>query len=85
VANNAACILISNSWQLITSPPPGTNDFLSMDTSWAVAPRRDDGGLPEVPFMRPVPNGRLVDQGVNIGDPFHGSAPDLGAFETSVW
>jgi len=77
--------LISNSWQLITSPPPGTNDFLSMDTSWAVAPRRDDGGLPDVPFMRPVPGGRLVDQGADIGEPFSGTAPDLGAFETFVW
>jgi hypothetical protein len=85
VATNPACILISNSWQLITSPPPGTNDFLSMDTAWAVAPRRDDGSLPEVPFMRPIPGGRLVDQGANIGDPFLGSAPDLGAFETAVW
>ena len=78
-------ILISNSWQVLSSPP-GTNDFLSMDSSWALAPRRDDGGLPETPFMRPIPGDRLVDQGTtNIGAAFNGSAPDLGAFETPAW
>ena len=82
----AGSVLLSNSWQIITSPPPGTNDFLSMDTSWAVAPRRDDGGLPEVPLMRPVPGGRLVDQGTtNVGIAYYGSAPDLGAFESPTW
>jgi hypothetical protein len=74
----------NNSWQVV-SPAVGTNDFLSVDASFAVAPRRDDGGLPETPFFRPVPGGRLVDKGVNIGMPFYGSAPDLGAFETPVW
>jgi hypothetical protein len=78
-------ILVSNSWQMAFSPALGTNDFLSMDTSWAVAPRRDDGGLPETPFMRPVPGGRLVDKGADLGAPFSGSAPDLGAYETLVW
>jgi hypothetical protein len=78
-------VLLSNSWQIITSPPPGTNDFLSLDTAWAEAPRREDGGLPETPLLRPVPGGRLVDRGANIGDPFAGAAPDLGALESPVW
>ena len=78
-------ILLSNSWQVVTSPAANTNDVLSIDDSFATAPRRDDGGLPEIPFMRPVTGGRLVDKGVNIGQPFSGTAPDLGAFETSVW
>jgi hypothetical protein len=78
-------ILISNSWQVITSPAANTNDVLSIDTSFATAPRRDDGSLPEIPLMRPVPGGRLVDKGANIGLPFSGPAPDLGAFESSVW
>ena len=77
--------LISNSWQAITSPAASTNDLLSVDTAFATAPRRDDGGLPETPFMRPVPGGRLVDKGVDLGKPFSGSAPDLGAFESLVW
>jgi hypothetical protein len=74
----------NNTWD-VGSPAASTNDFLSVDTSFAVAPRRDDGSLPETPFFRPVPGGRLVDKGVNIGMPFYGSAPDLGAFETPVW
>jgi hypothetical protein len=74
----------NNSWQVLSSAA-GTNDFLSVDAAFAVAPRRDDGGLPETPFIRPVPGGRLVDQGVYIGNPFTGSAPDLGAYETTTW
>ena len=74
----------NNSWQVLSSSV-NPNDFLSMDTTLATAPRRDDGGLPETPFARPVPGGRLIDQGTNIGMPFYGPAPDLGAFETSVW
>jgi hypothetical protein len=74
----------NNSWQVI-SPTVNTNDFLTVDESFAVAPRRDDGSLPETPFFRPVPGGRLVDKGVNMGMPFYGSAPDLGTFETPTW
>ncbi len=77
-------VVLSNSWQVLSSDAV-TNDFVSLDTSWATAPRRDDGSLPETPFLRPTPGGRLVDQGTNIGAAFFGSAPDLGAFETPVW
>ncbi|MGH7992176.1 MAG: right-handed parallel beta-helix repeat-containing protein [Limisphaerales bacterium] len=73
----------SNTWQVL--PDVNTNDFLSTDYTWAMAPRRDDGSLPETPFLRPVPGGRLVDEGANLGNPFNGAAPDLGAFETPVW
>ena len=84
VTNSA--IQLSNSWQVITSPAANTNDVISIDTSFATAPRRDDGSLPEVPFLRPVPGGRLVDKGVTIiGQQFSGSAPDLGAFESPAW
>jgi hypothetical protein len=74
---------MSNTWQMLASV--NTNDFLSTDYTWALAPRRDDGGLPENPFLRPVPTGRLVNKGANIGSPFAGSAPDLGAYETTTW
>jgi hypothetical protein len=75
----------SNSWQVVTSPAAGNSDVLSVDDSFALAPRRDDGGLPENPFLRPVPTGRLVNKGMDIGSPFVGSAPDLGAYETTTW
>ncbi len=73
----------NNTWQVLSSV--NTNDFLSTDYTWALAPRRDDGGLPENPFLRPVPAGRLVDRGTIIDGPFVGSAPDLGAYETTTW
>ncbi|HUJ72076.1 MAG TPA: right-handed parallel beta-helix repeat-containing protein [Verrucomicrobiae bacterium] len=75
----------NNSWQVITSPAANSNDVISIDSSFATAPRRDDGSLPEIPFLRPVPNGRLVDKGANIGLPFSDAAPDLGAFESPSW
>ena len=76
----------SNTWQVL--PSVNTSDFLNTDSApytWAMAPRRDDGGLPETPFLRPVPTGRLVDKGVTNGIPFVGAAPDLGAYETTTW
>jgi hypothetical protein len=74
----------NNSWQVLSSTV-NTDDFLTVDESFAITPRRDDGGLPETPFFRPVPGGRLVDKGLNIGMPYYGSAPDLGTFETPKW
>jgi Pel9A-like, right handed beta helix region/Immunoglobulin I-set domain len=76
----AGSLLTNNSWQVI-SPAANNSDVLSVDESVAVAPRQSDGSLPVWPFLRPVPGGRLIDQGIDIGDPFSGAAPDLGAFE----
>jgi hypothetical protein len=76
-------VLISNSWQVV--PAAGTNQWLNLDRAQALTPRRDDGGLPEVPLLRPLPTGLFVDHGTDIGAPFAGPAPDLGAFESLVW
>jgi hypothetical protein len=43
--------------------------------------RQADGSLPVLPFMHLAPGSALIDQGVDIGSPFVGKAPDLGAFE----
>ena len=83
-AFRAGSRLTNNSWQVLSSAAT-TNDVLSMDYSLATGPRRDDGGLPELPFLRPIPTGRLVNQGVKTGDAFTGAAPDLGAYETPEW
>ena len=84
VSTNTVTVQVSNSWQVV-NPAPGSSDVLSVDAALALAPRRDDGSLPETPFLRPVPTGRLVDQGANLGEPFFGPAPDLGAFESPIW
>ena len=79
---------MSNTWQAVftnVNVSVNTSDWLSTDDMWAMAPRRDDGGLPETPFLRPVPTGRLVNRGMDLGSPFVGSAPDLGAYETTTW
>ncbi len=82
-AFRSGSLLTNNSWQIMPAPA-GVKDFSSMDPSLALAPRQADGSLPETPFLRPVPGGRLVDRGVNIGSPFSGAAPDLGAFESAA-
>ena len=80
----AGSLLTSNSWQVITSPAVSASDVLSVDTSIATAPRNADGSLPSWPFLRPVPAGRLIDQGVILTEPYTGAAPDLGAFEDGL-
>jgi hypothetical protein len=78
---NPGTVQLSNSWQVVTSPAANTGDVLSVDESLALLPREPDGSLPISPFLRPVPGGRLVNKGVDVGLPYNGSAPDLGAFE----
>lgn len=58
------------------------DDFLSVDPVSASAPRKADGGLPDIGFMHLAEGSDLIDAGVDLGFPFHGNAPDLGAFES---
>lgn len=69
----------SNSWTLPVMVTAA--DFVSMDKALALAPRRADGSLPDNALMRLVAGSDLIDRGENIGLPFVGNAPDLGAFE----
>ena len=68
-----------NSWQGFTVADA---DFLSLDTTLATAPRQADGSLPETSLFRLAPGSSMIDAGVDVGLPYNGSAPDLGAFET---
>ncbi len=70
----------ANSWSGGFTVSP--SDFLSMDTTGVSGPRKADGSLPELPFMRLSAGSRLIDAGVEVGLPFRGKAPDLGCFET---
>jgi len=56
-------------------------DFVSVDISLASAPRAADGSLPQNGFLRLAPGSALINAGVDVGLPFLGAAPDLGAFE----
>jgi MYXO-CTERM domain-containing protein len=69
-----------NSWTL--SVTVSAADFMSMDiNNLALAPRNADGSLPSNAFVRLVAGSDLIDKGTNVGLPFVGAAPDLGAFE----
>ncbi len=57
-------------------------DFLSVDTTGMRGPRKTDGSLPDLPFLHLAPVSPLIDAGTDVGIPFNGKAPDLGAFET---
>ena len=59
-----------------------SNDFASLDESQLTQPRQANGDLPDVTFLHLASGSDLIDAGVNIGFPFDGSAPDLGAFES---
>ncbi len=67
-----------NTWNGI---PVDAGDFLSLDDTIARGPRQADGSLPVSDFLRLTPDSNLVDAGVDVGLPYFGLAPDLGAFE----
>jgi len=71
----------TNSWL-----PPfvvTADDFLSLDSSFSSAPRLPDGSLPEIEFLHLAEGSDLIDAGVDLGLPYYGAAPDLGAFESN--
>jgi pectate lyase len=60
---------------------PTDKDFLSLDEKELLQPRQSDGAFPAVTFMHLTEGSALIDSGVDVGLPFHGAKPDLGAFE----
>jgi hypothetical protein len=70
----------NNSWNLTVTPD--ANDYVSILEAAAKAARQADGSLP-AGFARLVSGSDLIDQGVNVGLPFNGTAPDLGPCEYS--
>src|ERR1035437_7281969 len=73
--------LSNNSWPSLT---PTAADFVSIDTSLATAPRQASGNLRDNGFFRLKAGSKFIDAGVNVGIPFMGSAPDIGAFEYNM-
>ncbi len=59
-----------------------TDDFLSLDPDSASSQRQADGSLPEISFLHLAQGSDLIDGGVDLGFPYKGAAPDLGAFES---
>ncbi|GIE86051.1 right-handed parallel beta-helix repeat-containing protein [Actinoplanes regularis] len=70
-----------NSWNLGVTM--SDSQFQSVATTgWNVS-RQSDGSLPVLPYLHLASGSTLINKGVNVGLPYNGSAPDLGAFETS--
>lgn len=59
-----------------------TSDFISISSIGMDGPRQADGSLPVTNFLRLVEGSDLINAGTNVGLPFNGAAPDMGAFET---
>ncbi len=57
------------------------SDFVSLDQTQLTAPRKADGSLPDIDFLKLRKGSKLMEKGVNIGFPFKGIDPDLGAYE----
>ena len=70
-----------NSWNLGVTLSDA--QFQSVSTSGWDAPRQADGNLPVLAHLRLAANSTLIDKGTNVGLPYQGPAPDLGAFEQS--
>jgi hypothetical protein len=67
-----------NSWNGFTVTAA---DFASLDSNGIDGPRGPNGEPPKLSFLRLAKTSSLIDAGINVGLPYHYSAPDLGAFE----
>jgi hypothetical protein len=81
-------LVATNSWpEHATYPTNVTSatsaDFISIDTTGVRGPRKADGSLPDIAFVHLVTGSQFIDAGIDVGFPFLGPAPDLGAFESS--
>jgi hypothetical protein len=79
-SSNRGLRLTGNSWQDGLSA--ANDDFVSVDTSLLKGPRKADGSLPDIDYFKLVPGSDLINAGVDVGLPYNGPAPDLGAFES---
>jgi hypothetical protein len=70
-----------NSWDPALDLTLTGSDFLSLDDSMMAAPRNPDGSIPQNDFLKLAPGSAAIDKGVDVGMPFVGPKPDLGAFE----
>ena len=82
VSNTDGADMAYNSWNLPVTL--NSSDFQSTSLDGWDAPRLPDGSLPQLPMFRLKAGSDLIDKGVNVGLPYQGAAPDLGAFEGSA-
>jgi MYXO-CTERM domain-containing protein len=61
--------------------PSVTGTGLAIESSGALGPRQADGSFPNIDFLKLAAGSQMIDKGTNVGLPFAGTAPDLGAYE----
>lgn len=71
----------TNSWNVSVTVDSADFQSLTFDSTCVLGPRQADGSLPVCPFLRLATGSDLIDKGTDVGLPFNGAAPDLGAFE----
>ncbi len=69
-------------WTLNSNYNVTNADFISLDTSQLKYPRKPDGSLPDITFLKLAAGSDLIDRGTNVGLPYNGTAPDLGYAES---
>jgi len=80
-----------NTWDLGITPaakdfasitdPSVSMTGVSVESSGALGPRAADGSMPAVDFLKLAAGSQMIDKGTDVGLPFAGAAPDLGAYE----
>jgi len=72
-------IYLNNSWQ--NNITVNNDDFVSLDLSLLLTPRQSNGELPITNLLRLANGSDLINAGVDVGIPYNGTAPDIGAYE----
>lgn len=80
LSNNSGVDDATNSWSL-SGVTVSAGDFQSTSIVGLDGPRQADGSLPFLASFRLANGSDLIDKGADVGLPFRGAAPDLGAFE----
>jgi MYXO-CTERM domain-containing protein len=65
----------------ITDPSVSPGTGVAVESSGALGPRAADGSMPAVDFLQLAAGSQMIDKGMDVGLPYVGAAPDLGAYE----
>jgi hypothetical protein len=81
IRTDAQLTQTTNSWQGFSVTD---DNFLSLNDAGADGARKSDGSLPDIDFLKlsAYSTGNLIDGGTDVGLPYYGDAPDLGALES---
>jgi hypothetical protein len=86
LANNTGAAVDDsfNSWDTTLGVTVTAADFQNVTVTGMDGPRQADGSLPAVTNFHLATGSDLIDKGMDLGLPFVGAAPDLGAFEVGA-